>query len=104
MRTNNTKVITNALVNKFGNNTIKAGYISIDKQLKPLPIKLYENGIAFNLSKCNMPIGCPIWRKSEFSLKPTLGIIGNVSKPNTRWRKRFTDSRSTSVSLATKAN
>ena len=43
LRTNNTKVITNALVNKFGNNTIEAGYISIDKQLKPLLIKGYEN-------------------------------------------------------------
>ena len=39
LRTNNTKAITNALVNEFGNNTIEAGYISIDKQLKPLLIK-----------------------------------------------------------------
>ena len=53
LRTNNTKVITNILVNEFGNNTIEAGYISIDKQLNPLLIKGYENITAFNLSKCN---------------------------------------------------
>ncbi len=80
LRTNNTKVITNALVNKFGNNTIESGYISIDKQLKPLLIKGYENVTAFNLSKCNNLEGCPVWYKSLFSLIPTLSIIGNVSK------------------------
>ena len=52
LRTNNTKVITNALVNKFANNTIEAGYISIDKQINPLLIKRYENLTSFNLSKC----------------------------------------------------
>jgi pimeloyl-ACP methyl ester carboxylesterase len=35
LRTHDTKVINNALINKFGNNTIQDGYISIDKQLKP---------------------------------------------------------------------
>ena len=80
MRTNNAKVITNTLVNKFGNNTIEAGYISIDKQLKPLLIKSYENLTAFNLSKCNNLEGCPVWYRSHFSLIPTLSIIGNVSK------------------------
>ncbi|MGC2669506.1 MAG: hypothetical protein WA220_10020 [Candidatus Nitrosopolaris sp.] len=42
---NNTKVITvitNDLVNKFGNNTIEPGHISIEKQLKPLPVKSYK--------------------------------------------------------------
>jgi hypothetical protein len=43
LRTNNTKVITNTLVNKFGNNAIEASYISIDKLRKPLLIKGYEN-------------------------------------------------------------
>jgi uncharacterized protein len=80
LRTNNAKVITNALVNKFGNNTIEAGYISIDKQLKPLLMKSYENATAFNLSKCNNLEGCPVWYRSIFSLIPTLSIIGNVSK------------------------
>ena len=80
LRTNNTKVITNALVNEFGNNTAEAGYISIDKQLKPLLIKGYENFTAFNLSKCNNIDGCPVWYRSLFSLIPTLSIIGNVSK------------------------
>jgi predicted esterase len=80
LRTNNTKLITKALVNKFGNNTTEAGYISIDKQLKPLLMKSYENATAFNLSKCNNLEGCPVWYRSLFSLIPTLSIIGNVSK------------------------
>ena len=80
LRTNNTKVITNALVNKFENNTIEDGHISINKQLKPLLIKSYENITAFNLSKCNNLEGCPVWYRSHFNLIPTLSIIGNVSK------------------------
>jgi hypothetical protein len=80
LRTNNTKVITNFLLEKFGNNTTKSGYISIDKQLKPLLIKGYENLTAFNPSKCNNLEGCPVWYRSHFSLIPTLSIIGNVSK------------------------
>jgi pimeloyl-ACP methyl ester carboxylesterase len=80
LRTNDTKVITNALVNKFGNNTIGADYISIDKQLKPLLINQYENITSFNLSKCNNLEGCPTWYRSHFNLIPTLSIIGNVSK------------------------
>ena len=79
-RTNNSKVITNALVNKFGNNTVEASHISIDKQLKPLLMKSYENATAFNLSKCNNLEGCSVWYRSIFSLIPTLSIIGNVSK------------------------
>ena len=39
LSTNNTKVISDALVNKFANNTIGSDYISIDKQLKPLLIE-----------------------------------------------------------------
>ncbi|MDQ6863599.1 MAG: prolyl oligopeptidase family serine peptidase [Thermoproteota archaeon] len=80
LRTNNTKVISNALANKFANNTIGAGYISIDKQIKPLLIKRYENLSSFNLSKCNMVEACPVWYRSLASLIPTLSIIGNVSK------------------------
>jgi hypothetical protein len=80
LRTNNTKFLTNFLLEKFGNNTTKSGYISIDKQLKPLLIKGYENLTAFNPSKCNNLEGCPVWYRSHFSLIPTLSIIGNVSK------------------------
>jgi hypothetical protein len=80
LRTNNANVITNTLVNQFGNNTIEAGYISIDKQLNPLLMKGFENFTAFNLSKCNDLGGCPEMRKSLSSLIPTLSIIGNVSK------------------------
>jgi dienelactone hydrolase len=80
LRTHDTKVISNALVNKFGNNTIQDGYISIDKQLKPLLIKRYENLTASNPSKCNNIEGCPALLRSYFDLIPTLSIIGNVSK------------------------
>jgi uncharacterized protein len=80
LRTNNTKVITNFLLEKFGNNTTKSGYISIDKQLKPLLIKGYENLTAFNLSKCNNLEECPVGYRSLFSLIPTLSVIGNVSR------------------------
>lgn len=80
LHTNNSKVITNALVDQFGNNTIEAGYISIDKQLIPLLTKGFENFTAFNLSKCNELGGCPVMRSSLSSLIPTLSIIGNVSK------------------------
>jgi pimeloyl-ACP methyl ester carboxylesterase len=74
--THDTKMITNTLEKQFG----ISGYISIDKQLKPLLIKGLENYTAFNLSKCTNIQGCPIWLRSELSLKPTLSIIGNISK------------------------
>jgi predicted esterase len=80
LRTNDTKVIANFLLSKFGNNTIDAGYISIDKQLKPLLIKGYENITAFNLLKCNTLVICPILWRSLSSMTPNLSIIGNVSK------------------------
>ena len=78
LRTNDTKVITNHLLNKFGNNTTKPGYVDIDKQLKPALVNSYENVTAFNKSKCNSLEGCPVWYRSHFSLVPTLNIIGNV--------------------------
>ena len=65
---------------KFGNNTIEAGYIDIDKQLKPLLIKRYENITAFNPSKCNYIGVCPVLWRSLLNLVPNLGVIGNVSK------------------------
>ncbi|HEY6884429.1 MAG TPA: alpha/beta fold hydrolase [Nitrososphaeraceae archaeon] len=76
LRPNNTKAITNTLVRKFGTNDS----ISIDKQLKPLLRKAYENLTALNLSKCNNFQGCPVWFRSQLSIIPTLSIIGNVSK------------------------
>jgi hypothetical protein len=80
LHANNTKLITYTLSKEFGNNTISAGFISIDKQLKPFLIKLYENTTAYNLSKGNNIAGCPIWLRSESNLEPNLSIIGNVSK------------------------
>jgi len=76
LETNNTKVIINNLTQKFGT----AGHISIEKQIRPALIKYYENESAFRSSKCNEVRGCPIWFRSEFSLIPTLSVIGNISK------------------------
>ena len=80
LRTNNTKDISDALVNKFANNTIGAGYIDIDKQLKPMLINRYENITTFNLLKCNTLGVCPILWRSLDNMTPNLSIIGNVSK------------------------
>jgi uncharacterized protein len=80
LRTHDTSVISKALVDKFGNNIIQGGYLSIDKQLKPLLIKKYENLTASNPSKCNDIEGCPALLRSYFDLIPTLSIIGNISK------------------------
>ena len=80
LRTNITEVISDALVNKFANNIIGAGYIDIEKQFKPELIKRYENLSSFNTSKCNMVEDCPVYYRALFNLKPTLSIIGNVSK------------------------
>jgi hypothetical protein len=74
--TNNTKVITNSLAEKFGT----TDHVNIQKQITPALIKYYENESAFNPSKCNDIRGCPVWFRSEFSLIPTLSIIGNVSR------------------------
>jgi len=76
LSTNTTKAIITTLAKDFGT----SGYVSIDKQLKPLLIKKYENITSFNLSKCNMLEQCPAGYKSLFSLIPTLSVIGNVSK------------------------
>ena len=74
--TNNTKAIINNLVDKFGT----TGHVSIQKQIRPALIKYYENESAFNPSKCHEIRGCPVWFRSEFSLIPTLNIIGIISK------------------------
>jgi uncharacterized protein len=76
LETNNTKAISNNLLEKFGT----TGHVSIQKQIRPSLIKYYENESAFNPSKCNDIRGCPIWFRSESSLIPTLSIIGNISK------------------------
>jgi hypothetical protein len=47
LRANNAEVISDALVNKFANNIIGAGYIDIEKQFKPELIKRYENPSSF---------------------------------------------------------
>jgi hypothetical protein len=75
MRTNNNNNVTTILAKGFGT----SGYISIEKQLKPLLTKVYENITAFNLFKCNYTI-CPILMRSISSLIPNISIIGNVSK------------------------
>jgi uncharacterized protein len=64
LKANNTKATTNVLTKEFGNKGNLSGYLSIDRQLTPLLINEYENETAFNLSKCNNIIGCPIWFRS----------------------------------------
>lgn len=77
---NDTKIITKDIAKEIENQNNISGYLNIDKDLKPLLIKEYENEIAFNLSKCYSIIGCPLWFKSEADLEPNLSIIGNISK------------------------
>lgn len=76
MRTNNTEAITTTLSKDFGTSS----YISIEKQLKPLLVKGYENITSFKSLKCNTIAVCPILWKSLSSFIPNLSIIGNVSK------------------------
>ncbi|MGZ5490924.1 MAG: alpha/beta hydrolase family protein, partial [Nitrososphaeraceae archaeon] len=76
MLTNNTEAITTSLAKDLGT----SGYISIEKQLKPLLVKGYENIISFKSLKCNQPGVCPVLWKSLSSLTPNLDIIGNFSK------------------------
>jgi len=74
--TNDTKAITTTLVKAFGT----SDYISIDKQLKPILTKIYENKTAFNLLKCDTPEICPILWRSLDNISTNLSSIGNVSK------------------------
>jgi hypothetical protein len=71
---NDTETISSTLAKGFGTND----FISIDKQLKPVLMKGYENITSFNLLKCNQ-IECPNWFRSHSNLIPTLSVIGNVS-------------------------
>ena len=77
LRINNTEAITTTLAKDFGT----SGYISIEKQLKPLLVKEYENITDFNLLKCNTLVICPILWRSLDNMTPNLSVIGNVSKP-----------------------
>jgi hypothetical protein len=63
-----------------GTHSTHRDYNNRGEQIGFLLTKELESFTAYNLSKCNNTIGCPIWLRSEFSLKPTLSIIDNVSK------------------------
>jgi uncharacterized protein len=76
MLSNNTEVIATTLAKDFGT----SGYISIEKQLKPLLVKGYENITSFKSLKCNHTGVCPVLWRSLDSMIPNLSIIGNVSK------------------------
>ena len=61
----------------FSNNT--TGNVDIDKQLKPLLEKQYENITSGDIhAKCSFEGGCPIWLNSHANLVPTLSIVGNI--------------------------
>ena len=71
---NNTEAITTAIAKVFGT----SGNISIDKQLKPMLIKNYENITSFNPSNACVSL-CPILWQSLSNMIPNLSTIGNVS-------------------------
>jgi uncharacterized protein len=78
---NNTEAISKAVVKIFGNSS---DYISIDKQLKPMLVKTYENLTSFapNNACVLNPSGvglCPILWESLSNMIPNLSAIGNVS-------------------------
>jgi dienelactone hydrolase len=76
LRANDTKAITTTIAKVFGT----SGDISIDKQLKPILVKNYENLTAFSPGRCNNVALCPVLWKSLSNMIPNLSIIGNVSK------------------------
>jgi alpha-beta hydrolase superfamily lysophospholipase len=76
LSTNNTQDIAKALQKDFGTKES----IVIEKELKPLLMKIYEDLTSFNSSKCNLLGPCPIWWESVSNLVPNLSIIGNISK------------------------
>jgi pimeloyl-ACP methyl ester carboxylesterase len=71
---NDTEAVSSTLAKGFGTND----FISIDKQLKPVLMKGYENITSSNLLQCNQ-IECPNWFRSHSKLIPALSVIGNVS-------------------------
>lgn len=76
---NNTDILKKILEQEV-KNISNSSLISIDKHLKPLLVKAYENAISNNnQSKCNNPLGCSKWFRSEPELDPNLSITGNVS-------------------------
>ena len=75
----NTKVISDALVDKFSNNTNEASNISIDKQLEPELVKYFESfSVVTPGKKCMSLESCPIWLNSYDALEPNADIMGNV--------------------------
>ena len=81
LRANNTEAITPAIAKVFGTSS---DYISIDKQLKPMLVKTYENTTSFapdndcvlNPSEVGL---CPILWRSLSTMIPNLSTIGNIS-------------------------
>jgi uncharacterized protein len=62
-------------------NTNKDAYISINNEIKPKLVALFESSSVVRPGeKCTSISACPIWLKSHSALEPTLSIIGNVSK------------------------
>lgn len=77
LSTNNTQDITNTLQKNFGTKS----YIDIEKELRSLLMKKYDNLTSFDSSfTCNLLGPCPVWWQSISNLEPNLNIIGNLSK------------------------
>jgi uncharacterized protein len=64
-------------------NTNKDVYISIDNELKPALVRVFENETSPNASqlsaKCNDIYGCPSYGKSFSALGSVISMIGNVT-------------------------
>ena len=64
-------------------NTNKDVYISIDNELKPALVRVFENDTSPNASqlsaKCINIFGCPSYGKSFSALPSVISMIGNVS-------------------------
>jgi len=66
-----------------GAGSAAVGLINIDKRLKPMLERTFENAIKATIreihSKCSTPTLCPAYVRSLLNLNSTLSIIGNVS-------------------------
>jgi uncharacterized protein len=71
--------LSEGIATHFGNSST-AGYIDIEKQLKPLLERVFENITSGDTEdKCSVGT-CPIWIRSHGELEPTLNVIDSVSE------------------------
>ena len=66
----------------FGNySSNSAAFIDIDRQIRPLLEKEFEEFTKADVNaRCDNPEGCPIWFNSVAKLENNINVIGNLSK------------------------